>query len=59
MLMGTKGQVIDLPVLLSLRPYLQLEKQKTDEINLLMSVRASWTRVVFVPVDLLLSFLDI
>jgi len=24
-----------------------------------MSVRASWTRVVFVPVDLLLSFLDI
>jgi len=55
MLMGTKGQVIDLPVLLSLRPYLQLEKQKTDEINLLMSVRASWTRVVFVPVDLLFS----
>jgi len=57
--MGTKGQVIDLPALLLLRPYLQLEKQKTDEINLLMSVRASWTRVVFVPVDLLLSFLDI
>ena len=55
MLMGTKGQVIDLPALLLLRPYLQLEKQKTDEINLLMSVRASWTRVVFVPVDLLFS----
>jgi len=27
MLMGTIGQVIDLPVLLSLRPYPQLEKE--------------------------------